>query len=70
MPARATGRARIRAAVPPPSLAGVVPAGAEVQVHPAALELELVDLALAVLLTGGLERQHLQVARQVLKLGQ
>jgi hypothetical protein len=31
----------------------LVPAGPQVQVHPAALELELVDLALAVVLTAG-----------------
>jgi hypothetical protein len=35
-----------------------------VQVDPAALELELVDLALAVVLTAGLEREDLQVARR------
>jgi hypothetical protein len=41
-----------------------------VQVDPAALELELVDLALAVILAAGLERQDLKVARQVLELSQ
>jgi hypothetical protein len=41
-----------------------------VQVDPAALDLELVDLALAVILTASLERQDLQVARQALELGQ
>jgi hypothetical protein len=41
-----------------------------VQVDPAALELELVDLALAVLLTAGLEGEDLQVAGQVLQLSQ
>jgi hypothetical protein len=40
-----------------------------VQVDPAALELELVDLALAVVLAAGLEGQHFQVAGQVLELG-
>jgi hypothetical protein len=38
-----------------------------VQIHPAALQLELVDLALAVLLTPGLERQDLQVPGKVLQ---
>jgi hypothetical protein len=51
-------------------LLGLVAAGPEVQVDPAALELELVDLALAVILATGLERQDLQVARQALELGQ
>jgi hypothetical protein len=37
----------------------VIQADAEVQVDPAALEFELVDLALAVLLTAGLEGQEL-----------
>jgi hypothetical protein len=35
-----------------------------------ALELELVDLALAAVLATRLEGQHLQVAGQVLELGQ
>jgi hypothetical protein len=35
----------------------VVPAGAQVQVHPAALQLDLIDLALAVVLAPGLECQ-------------
>jgi hypothetical protein len=48
----------------------LVASGPQVQVDPAALELELVDLALAVLLAGGLERQDLKVAGQVLELGQ
>src|SRR5688500_9310507 len=39
----------------------VVPAGAEVQVHPAALPLDLVDLAFAVVLASGLEREQLGV---------
>jgi hypothetical protein len=38
-----------------------------VQVDPAALELELVDLALAVVLAPGLEREQLGVAREHLK---
>jgi hypothetical protein len=42
----------------------------EVQVDPATLELELVDLALAVVLAAGLEGEDLQVAREVLELGQ
>ncbi len=37
----------------------LVSAGAEVQVDPAALELELVDLAFAVVLAVGLEREQL-----------
>jgi hypothetical protein len=41
-----------------------------VQIHPAALELELVNLALAVVLAAGLEGQDLQVAREDLKLSQ
>jgi hypothetical protein len=48
----------------------LVAADAEVQVDPAALELQLVNLALAVVLTPGLEGQHLQVAREVLELSQ
>jgi hypothetical protein len=49
---------------------GLVAAGAEVQIDPAALEFELVDLTLAVVLTTSLEGEDLQVARQVLELGQ
>jgi hypothetical protein len=41
-----------------------------VQIHAAALELELVDLTLAEVLTPGLEGQDLQVAGKVLELGQ
>jgi len=41
-----------------------------VQIYPAALELELVDLALAVVFATGLEDQDLQVAGEVLELGQ
>jgi hypothetical protein len=41
-----------------------------VQVDPAALELELIDLALAVLLAPSLEGEYLQVAGKVLQLGQ
>jgi hypothetical protein len=37
----------------------LVASGPEVEVHPAALELELVDLALAVVLAAGLEREDL-----------
>jgi hypothetical protein len=48
----------------------VVPADAEVQVHPAALPLDLIDLALAVVLTTGLERQQLSVPRERLERGQ
>jgi hypothetical protein len=48
----------------------LVAAGPQVQIDPAALELELVDLTLAVLLATGLESEDLQVAGQVLELGQ
>ena len=48
----------------------LVAAGPQVQIHPAALELELVDLALAVVLATGLEGEDLQVAGEVLELGQ
>ena len=48
----------------------LVATGPQVQVDAAALELELVDLALAVVLATGLERQDLKVAGQVLELGQ
>jgi hypothetical protein len=41
-----------------------------VQVDPAALELELVDLALAVVLAPGLKGEDLQIARKVLELSQ
>jgi hypothetical protein len=44
-----------------------VPAGAEVQVHPATLELELVDVALAVVPAPGLEGQQLGVPRERLE---
>ena len=45
----------------------VVPAGAEMQVHPAALPLHLIDLALAVILAAGLEGEQLGVPRERLK---
>jgi hypothetical protein len=48
----------------------VVPAGPEVQVDSAALELELVDLAFAVVFAAGLKGQDLQVPGEVLQLGQ
>jgi hypothetical protein len=41
-----------------------------VQVDPAALELKLVDLALAEVFAAGLEGKDLQVAGKVLELGQ
>jgi hypothetical protein len=47
-----------------------VAAGPQVQIDPAALELEVVDLAFAVVLAAGLEGEDFQVARQVLQLGQ
>jgi hypothetical protein len=40
-----------------------------VQVHPAALKFHLVDLALAVVLAAGLERQHRGVPRKLLQGG-
>jgi len=58
---RGTGR------LPPGRL---VSPDAEMQVHPAALPLDLIDLALAVLLAASLERQHLDVPWDVLELGQ
>ena len=45
----------------------VVAAGAEVQVHPAALPLDLIDLALAVVLAAGLEGEQLGVPRERLE---
>ena len=48
----------------------LVAAGPKVQIHPAALQLELVDLALAVVHAPGLERQHLQVPGEVLQVSQ
>jgi hypothetical protein len=47
-----------------------VASGPQVEVDPAAVELELVDLALAVVLAASLERENLQVARQPMELGQ
>jgi hypothetical protein len=41
-----------------------------VEVDPAALKFDLVDLALAVLLTTSMERQRLSVPREVLERGQ
>ena len=40
------------------------------QVHPAALSLHLIDLALAVVLTPGLERQQLRIPRKRSEDGQ
>jgi hypothetical protein len=52
-------------------LASVVLApGAEMEVHPAALPLDLVDLAFAVLLPAGLEGEQFCVPRQPLQRGQ
>jgi hypothetical protein len=45
----------------------IIAAGAEVQVHPAALPLDLIDLALAVVLAAGLEGKQLRVARKYLE---
>ena len=48
----------------------LVPACAKMQVDPAALELELVDLALAVILAAGLEREQFGISRELLQFGQ
>jgi hypothetical protein len=48
----------------------VVSAGAEVQVHPAALPLDLVDLAFAVVLAAGLECEQLCIPRERLECRQ
>jgi hypothetical protein len=48
----------------------VVSRDTEVQVDVAALPLDLVDLALAVVLTASLERQHLRVPRKLLQRAQ
>jgi hypothetical protein len=48
----------------------LVSSGPEVQVDPAALELELVDLALAVILAAGLEREQFGISRELLQFGQ
>jgi hypothetical protein len=53
--------------MPLPNLGGVVPAGVRVHVDPAALPLDLVDLAFAVVLAAGLEGQQLRVARKRLE---
>jgi hypothetical protein len=47
-----------------------VASGPEMQIDARALEFEFVDLALAVVLAAGLEGEDLQVAREVLELGQ
>jgi hypothetical protein len=49
---------------------GVIPAGAQMQVHPATLPLDLIHLALAVILTASLEGQQLGVPRERLERGQ
>jgi hypothetical protein len=46
----------------------LVSPGAEVQVNAVALVFDLVDLALAVLLTPSLECQHLRILGEVLQL--
>jgi hypothetical protein len=48
----------------------VVPAGTEVQVHPAALPLDFIKLAFAVVLTAGLEREQLRVSQKALQFGE
>ena len=48
----------------------LVASGPKVQVDPAALELELVDLAFAVVLAAGLEREQFGISRELLQLGQ
>jgi hypothetical protein len=54
----------------PGRLPPLVASGSEVEVDAAALGLEFVDLALAVVFAGGLEGQDLEVAGQALQLGQ
>jgi hypothetical protein len=46
---------------------GLVPAGAQVQADPAALPLDLIDLALAAILAAGLEGEQLRVPRKRLE---
>jgi hypothetical protein len=46
----------------------VIAAGTKMQVHPAALPVDLVDLTFAVILAAGLERQQLRVPREPLQL--
>jgi hypothetical protein len=48
----------------------VVSTSAEVQVHPAALPLRLIDLAFAVLLAAGLEGEQFRIPREPLQGGQ
>jgi hypothetical protein len=48
----------------------LVASSPEVQVDPATLELELVDLPLAVVLAAGLEREQFGISRELLQLGQ
>jgi hypothetical protein len=48
----------------------IVASNAEVEVDPAALPFDLVDLALAVSLAAGLERQQLRILGQLLQPGQ
>jgi hypothetical protein len=45
----------------------VVAAGAEMQIHAAALPLDLIDLALAVVFAAGFEGQYLGVPRERLE---
>jgi hypothetical protein len=45
---------------------GLASPGTEMQIHPAALHLHLIDLSLAVLLAAGLEGEHLGVSREML----
>jgi hypothetical protein len=47
----------------------LVESGPEVQVDPAALELKLVDLALAVVLAAGLEREQFSISWELLQHG-
>jgi hypothetical protein len=65
-PARATGRPG-RGQRRHLAWRWVVAAGTKVQVHPAALPLDLVDLAFAVVLAAGLEGQQLGVPRECLE---
>ena len=62
-PVRATVPHPLRAATWPLSVATGRPSGTEVQVHPAALPLDFIKLAFAVVLTAGLEREQLHVSQ-------
>jgi hypothetical protein len=54
----------------PLALLWLVASSPEVQIDPAALELELVHLALAVVLAARLEREQFGISRQLLQFSQ